>query len=137
MFLTDSGEAASDWDRLEKAVRKILSRNHAEVVSLKKWDERKLAYDLQGKGRGTYILCHFNADGDSVTGIEKDVQMSERVMCVLILRVVPGMDEPGKPGDEKSTPEPAVKAEVVVSSIGQKEEADLETMPVDSGEEKD
>jgi len=104
MFLVDSGEAASDWEGLEKAIRKILSRNHAEVVSLGKWDERRLAYEVQGKGRGTYILCYFRADGDGVTGIERDVQLSERIMRVLILRVVPGMVDAG---EKESVPEPA------------------------------
>jgi small subunit ribosomal protein S6 len=119
MFLADSGEAASDWDRLEQTIRKILSRNNAQEVSLKKWDERKLAYEIQGKGRGTYILCHFNADGDGVSGIEKDVQMSEQIMRVLILRVVPGMDRPDD--GKQSAPE---SAEVAVDSAGQKAESE-------------
>ena len=106
-----------------RAIRKILSRNHTEVVSLRKWDERKLAYDIQGKGRGTYVLCHFNADGDGVAGIEKDVQMSEQIMRVLILRVVPGMDEPD---GSQSAPKPAVEAEVAVGSAGQKTESEDE-----------
>jgi small subunit ribosomal protein S6 len=99
MFLADSGEAVSDWEGLEKAVRKILDRNHAEVVSLEKWDERRLAYEVQGKSRGTYILCYFHADGDGVKGIERDVQLSERIMRVLVLRVVPGMIDTGEKKD--------------------------------------
>lgn len=102
MFLADSGEAVSDWEGLEKAIRKILSRNRAEVVSLVKWDERRLAYEVQGKGRGTYVLCYFRADGDGVAGIERDVQLSERIMRVLILRVVPGMTQAG---EKESVPE--------------------------------
>ena len=103
MFLADSGEAVSDWEGLEKAVRRILDRNRAEVVSLEKWDERRLAYEVQGKSRGTYILCYFHADGDGVMGIERDVRLSERIMRVLILRVVPGMIDTG---EKEDVPEP-------------------------------
>jgi small subunit ribosomal protein S6 len=99
MFLVDAAVAASDWDRLEGVVRKIMSRNQAEVVSLKKWDERKLAYDVKGKSRGTYILCYFHSDGGGITGIERDVRLSEQIMRVLILRVMPGMIESGAKED--------------------------------------
>jgi len=52
---------------------------------MRKWDERKLAYDIERKSRGTYILCYFKADTQRIAGIEKDVQLSEKVMRVLIL----------------------------------------------------
>lgn len=107
MFLVDAAVAVSDWEGLEEAIRKILSRNQVEMVSLRKWDERKLAYDIQGKSRGVYILCYFRADGDSIAGIERDVRLSERIMRVLILRAVPGISE----SDEKEdAPEPVAAA---------------------------
>ena len=108
MFLVDSAVAVSDWEQLNEAIRKILDRNRAEDVSLRKWDERRLAYDLKGKSRGTYILSYFRADGDSIAGIERDVQLSEQIMRVLVLRVVPGMTVPG---EEESAPEPVAAAE--------------------------
>jgi small subunit ribosomal protein S6 len=125
MFLVDAAAAASDWDGLEESVRKILSRNQAEVVSLKKWDERRLAYDVQGKSRGTYILCYFHSDGGGVAGIEKDVRLSEKVMRVLILRVVPGMVESD---ERKVSPEPVAATEP--------EKAGPKEKPGSMGEEK-
>jgi small subunit ribosomal protein S6 len=121
MFLVDAAEAVSNWEKLEEAVRKILSRNQAEVVSLKKWDERKLAYDIKGKSRGTYILCYFKADGESIAGIEKDVRLSERIMRVLILRVVPGM--PGADVKE-SGPETVAAAESKAAVVESPERVD-------------
>jgi small subunit ribosomal protein S6 len=85
MFLVDSAEAAADWDGVNATVRKILKRAGADIVSVKKWDERRLAYQINGKERGTYILCYFRADGESIAGIERDVQLSERIMRALIL----------------------------------------------------
>jgi len=85
MFLVDSAEAAGDWDGVNGAIRKILERAGAEIVSIRKWDERRLAYDINGKSRGTYILCYFRVDGERIREIERDVQLSERIMRVLIL----------------------------------------------------
>jgi small subunit ribosomal protein S6 len=85
MFLVDSAQAGADWDGVIAAIRTILSRAKAEVVSIRKWDDRRLAYGIKGKTRGTYILCYFKADGERIRGIEKAVQLSEKIMRVLIL----------------------------------------------------
>jgi small subunit ribosomal protein S6 len=85
MFLIDSALAAADWDGTVAFVENILKRADAEVVVIRKWGERKLAYDVDHKPRGTYILAYFKADPRRVSGIEKDVQLSEKVMRVLIL----------------------------------------------------
>lgn len=86
LFLIDSAEAASDWDGINGLIKKILDRGEAEVISMKKWDDRRLAYEINKKTRGTYILVYFNADPSKITGIERDVRLSERIMRVLIIR---------------------------------------------------
>ena len=85
LFLVDSNEAASDWQGVIDAIEKIFSRAEAEVVSLKKWDERRLAYAIKKKSRGTYILTYFNADPLKIGSIERDVQLSERILRVMVL----------------------------------------------------
>ena len=85
MFLVDSAQAAADWEGTLSVIETILKRADAEVVSMQKWQERKLAYDIDHKARGTYILSYFKADGPRIAGIEKDVLLSEKVMRVLVL----------------------------------------------------
>jgi small subunit ribosomal protein S6 len=104
MFLVDSALAAQDWQKILDEVQRILDRAEADVVSLKKWDERRLCYDVQGKSRGTYILVYFNCDTDKVKGIERDVQLSELITRVLVLRT----DRMSKQDLEKQTPLEAV-----------------------------
>ena len=85
MFLVDSAQAAADWDGINTTIKNILEKAGAEIVSIRKWDERKLVYEIKGKSRGTYILCYFRADGTRIRDIERDVQLSERIIRVLIL----------------------------------------------------
>ncbi len=86
LFLVDSGEAAADWKQVTGAIEKILSRSESEVISLRKWDDRRLAYEINKKNRGTFILVYFDCDPDRIGSIERDVQLSEKVVRVLILR---------------------------------------------------
>ena len=105
MFLVDSAKAASDWDGINTAIKRILDRAKAEIVSIRKWDDRKLAYDIKGTSRGTYLLCYFRVDGRQIQGIEKAVQLSEKIIRVLILNT----DQMTQEDIEKDTP--AAKAE--------------------------
>lgn len=100
MFLVDSAQAATDWEGTSSLIRSFLEKADAEIISIRKWDERKLAYDIAGKSRGTYILCYFNAPTSKIAQIERDVQLSEKVMRVLILRA----DHLTKEDMEKETP---------------------------------
>ena len=139
MFLVDSADAASDWDGVNAAIEKVLKRADAEDVSMRKWDDRKLEYDIKGKSRGTYILCYFSCDGDKVGGIERDVQLSEKIMRVLILSAekIPAeymeKDTPSEQA-EKSATEAAERAaekeaaaiEAAAAKAAAKEEAAVE-----------
>lgn len=84
MFLIDSARAA-DWDAVVSTLESVLKKADGEIVSMKKWSERKLAYEIDGKTKGTYILCYFRANGKKVQDIEKSVQLSDQIMRVLIL----------------------------------------------------
>lgn len=86
MFLVDSALAAQDWQKILDEVQRVMDRAEAEVVSLRKWDERRLCYEIQGKDRGTYILVYFNCETSKIGAIERDVQLSELITRVLVLR---------------------------------------------------
>ncbi len=85
MFLVDSALAADDWDGINDTIKKMLEKAEAEIVSIRKWDERKLAYEICRKPRGTYILAYFKADGSKISQLERDVVLSEKIMRALIL----------------------------------------------------
>jgi len=105
MFLVDSADAGSDWDGVIGSITKVLKRAKVDIVSIKKWDDRRLAYEIKSFARGTYILCYFRSDGQSNHQIETAVQLSERIIRVLILCVDWMTDE----DIEKDTP--AIKEE--------------------------
>ena len=122
LFLVDSADAAADWSVVTGAVEKILGRAGAEVVSLNKWDERKLAYDMKGKARGTYILSYFNCDPGRIGAIERDVQLSEQILRVMILTT----EKMGESDISKDTPAALVEKAAVVAEAKAAEKAVLE-----------
>ena len=86
MFLVDSGDAAA-WEDLVKQLAGLLTRSGAEVIGLTRWDERKLAFTIAKRKRGTYVLAFFVLkDGAAVAEIERDCLLSEKVLRSIILK---------------------------------------------------
>jgi small subunit ribosomal protein S6 len=85
MFLISQAVAA-DFAGAIAHINEIFSRGHAEVVAMKKWDERRLAYEIKGQKRGIYILAYFRATGEGFAHIERDCNLSEKVLRTLMTR---------------------------------------------------
>jgi small subunit ribosomal protein S6 len=111
LFLVDSGEAASDWNGINDTIKKTLARGDGQIVSMKKWDERRLAYGIGGKSRGTYILAYFRGDPAKIAAVERAVRLSERIIRALIIRT----DKMSAEDMEKDPPVPTAEGSDVKS----------------------
>ena len=104
LFLLNSHKANRDWDQAFAHVTNILAKHGAELVRHEKWGERKLAYTVGRERRGIYLLIYFRASGDAVTGIYRDVEISDVVLRAMILAI---KDVP--PARAEAAPAPAAK----------------------------
>jgi small subunit ribosomal protein S6 len=66
-----------------------LERNQAEIITSRPWDERRLAYPVNGHKKGMYYLTYFRLEGPKLTQIEQDCRINESVLRQLILKVHP------------------------------------------------
>ena len=85
MFLLSQAVAA-DLGAAVEHIKDIIARGHGEIVALRKWDERRLAYEIAGQKRGIYILVYFKAPNTDLAHIERDCNLSEKILRVMILR---------------------------------------------------
>lgn len=67
-------------------VKEILDRGEAEIIAIKKWDERRFAYEISKQKRGTYLLVYFSAPAQGLTEIERACNLSETLLRQLIIR---------------------------------------------------
>jgi small subunit ribosomal protein S6 len=85
MFLLSQAVAA-DLASAIAHIQEIISRGNGEIIAMRKWDERRLAYEIKGQKRGYYVLVYFRAPGPDIAHIERDVNLSEKIMRAIILR---------------------------------------------------
>jgi small subunit ribosomal protein S6 len=111
MFLLDSSKVAVSWDDSVKHVHDILSKHQSEIVASRQWDERRLAYPVEGHKKGTYLLTYFKADGSALKEIVADCHLSDVILRELILKVHPKLVDhlvtqamTSTPGEEDGPP---------------------------------
>lgn len=85
MFLIGQSTAA-DLGAVISHIDELLERCGAKLISMAKWDERRLAYEIEKQKRGLYILAYFEAPAQQIAQLDRDTQMSETIMRVLVTR---------------------------------------------------
>lgn len=86
LFLVNQAALASDAEGTVAHVKEMLDRAEAETLDLRQWDERKLAYPIEGQKRGTFLIAYFKARPTQIANIERDCNLSEQVLRVMFVR---------------------------------------------------
>lgn len=87
MFLLDNQVVRADYKAAKAVVIDTLKKHGAEVVSARRWDERRLAYPIEGRQRATFLLTHFKAGPNAIAGIRREAELDERILRHLLLAV--------------------------------------------------
>jgi len=83
MFLFPQSATANLQEAADH-VKSILDRCGATIVSFRKWDDRRLAYEVQGNKRGVYFLAYFTAPTSVLAEIERRCNLSEELLRMMI-----------------------------------------------------
>ena len=126
MILLDNREVKRGWAPLKETIDSCLTKNGAEIVVAKRWDERKLAYEIRKQRRATYYLVYFKVDTQKIAEIRRTLQLTAPVLRHLVLAcevVPPEAYEPEKEFDMSRFDEaveevvvPVPEVEVVVEA---------------------
>lgn len=100
MFLANQAAAASFGDLIAH-INHLFDRADANVLAMKKWDERRLAFEIDKQKRGVYILAYFSCPTDMVAHLERDVQISDQLLRVLVTSAEHLTEEEIKANDDR------------------------------------
>jgi small subunit ribosomal protein S6 len=119
MYVTEPTVASTQWATIVQEVESVLTRHGGKILRMRKWEERKLAYPIKKKTRGTYLLVYLEAPPSAVSLIRVDHRLSENILRFLILEHPRRLPEEGREfrGEiarmPTPTPEPAPVQPVV------------------------
>ena len=85
MLLLDNREVKKGWDVLKEQIDGVLTKHGGKVVVAKRWDERKLAYEIKKQRRATYYLSYLEAEPAILDDLERSLRLTAPVLRHLVL----------------------------------------------------
>lgn len=146
MCLLDNREVRKGWDSLKDSVAAVFTKHNAKVLSSRRWDERRLAYPINGQIRATYLLMYITIPTDEIPVLRRDLQFNDAVLRYMIsdCEDVPAdayepeaeFDVNAIPEDDAPEPEPAPEAKEG-DKDGEAKDAEAKDAEAKDGEAKD
>ena len=92
---------------------KTLAEQNGSAVEVEEWGSRKLAYPINYKTEGYYVLMYIKAPSELPRELERNLQIADSVLRYLVVRyegALPAKREPLKPYVARETVEAAPAA---------------------------
>jgi small subunit ribosomal protein S6 len=127
MFIFDSNRFARDPGGVSGIVAALVQKLGGEVLASRLWEERRLAYPINGQRKGTYWLSYFRLDSRSLSELNRECRLNESILRSLVLkvddRIVDALVSHAQATGEAAKPK---KAEPVPAAVGAADEMESE-----------
>lgn len=89
LFIFDSNRYGRDQVGVSGQIAELVTKLGGEILVSRLWEERRLAYPIDGQRKGVYWLTYFKLDGSQLTALERECRLSESILRSLTLKVDP------------------------------------------------
>ena len=97
MYIADPETAVETIGKLNEAVEKLVQTEGGNVVRTDDLGRRRLAYPINKKTEGYYVLFEIEGSGQEIAELERRMRVNEMIMRYMTVRV----DEDRKAADKK------------------------------------
>lgn len=85
MLIVDASFEEEAIDAIIERTKSIVSGS-GEVESVEKWGKRRLAFEIQDKTEGFYVVIDFKADNETTVEVERVLKITDGVFRHLLVR---------------------------------------------------
>ena len=111
MIIFDSNRYARERAGMPAEVEKMIQAGAGEVLVSRLWEERRLAYAINGQRKGSYWLIYFRGPSSMLTALNREWEINDGILRHLVLKVHPHLVdvvlEHAKAGPAPPAPTPA------------------------------
>lgn len=86
LYILDAGMDDAAKDAAVEKFSTLVTSNGGEVLEVNKWGLKKLAYPINFKKDGYYVLMTFKANFDFPAELERQLRITEGVMRFLVTK---------------------------------------------------
>lgn len=86
LYIIDSGLEEEATHAAVEKFKDIVTSNNGEVVAVDEWGKRKLAYAIDYKTEGYYVLMSFNGSSELPRELERNMRNDEQIIRFLVTK---------------------------------------------------
>jgi small subunit ribosomal protein S6 len=94
LFIFDSNRFARERGALPKEVETLVVESGGEVLVSRLWEERRLAYPINGQRKGAYWLIYFRLPTSKVVTLTRACEINENILRQMFVRLPASLVEP-------------------------------------------
>ena len=141
MYVVDAALEDSARSELINRFNELVVKNGGEVERVDEWGKRRLAYAINYKTEGYYVLMYIKAPADLPRELERNLKISESVLRYLVIRYegeLPAKREMNRPVREaaEAPAASAVEAPAPAAAPAPVEAASVEAAPAEAVDEE-
>ena len=87
LFIVRPDATEEEIDAYLEQITPVITAGGGSLDKTEKWGVRKLAYRVQKRSEGYYVLLQFTAGPDSVKEIERRMRVSDMVLKFITVRI--------------------------------------------------
>ena len=85
VVVIDSLLKSEEIDAIIEKVLRIINNNGGKIVSIDRWEKKRLAYEIKRRQYGYYVEVIFEAPANLVKILERDYRLDENVLRYLTI----------------------------------------------------
>ena len=93
LFIFDAGRFARDRVALPTGLEEQITTRGGDVMVSRIWEERRLAYPINGQRKGVYWLMYFRLDSQALADVTRYCHQNDGVLRELFVKLNPRLVE--------------------------------------------
>jgi small subunit ribosomal protein S6 len=98
MYIAQPDTTDDDIAKLNEAITNLVEKDGGTVSVVEGWGRRRMAYPINKKTEGYYVLLEIEGSGQEIAELERRFRVNDLIMRYMTVRV----DEDRKAADKKS-----------------------------------
>src|ERR1043166_559169 len=87
IFIVNPDAADEDVLRLSEGVQKIITGQGGSITKTEMMGKRQLAYEINHKKDGTYVLLEVEGSGKEIAEVERRMRVNDQILRYMTVRV--------------------------------------------------
>ncbi|CAN5234815.1 hypothetical protein BH10ACI1_BH10ACI1_12020 [soil metagenome] len=87
MYIGSPEAADADIEKLNEAIEEMVANEGGKVVNTENIGRRKLAYPIQKKTEGHYVLFEIEDSGQTIAELERRMRVNDMILRYITVRV--------------------------------------------------